>query len=119
MARILTETLGELLYIPTDFERSGNLPSPEFLRGKSVIKGKRPPDPDHGDETEDNTNNDEEDPYEATESAAGGKKAQSSSADPAKKPKIVPELARLTLFHGRLIRYVQRCLVGLKLLSSP
>jgi phosphatidylinositol phospholipase C, delta len=113
MARILTETLGELLYIPADYEREGNLPSPEFLRGKVVIKGKRPPEPDL-DETDTAGNDqdvDDNDPYDVLEgTAAGSSKMQSanSSAASIKKGKVIAELARLTLFHGTSLKSFEK-----------
>jgi phosphatidylinositol phospholipase C delta len=97
MALTLKDTLGEYLYMPTPADTSGALPSPESLRGKVVIKGKRPPDPDDtpvDDVTETVTETEEgdaeEDPYEIKKSGEAEKKHA----------KIVPELALMTLFHG-------------------
>jgi len=99
MANALTEVFGEMLYVPP--VRSGDLPSPEELRGKIVIKGKRPP------ESEDNPvdidYDDDVDQYEGT-LQENSSREKSESGDPnatvLKPPKIVKELARLTLFHG-------------------
>lgn len=101
MAQDLTSILGSILYIPSKADRDGDLPSPEALRGKCVIKGKRPPEPDDTaieEETED-------DPYEpATERTSSQlfspRKNESGTNKEAKPPKIVEELAKLTLFHG-------------------
>uniref|UniRef100_A0A7S3L2L3 Phosphoinositide phospholipase C n=1 Tax=Amphora coffeiformis TaxID=265554 RepID=A0A7S3L2L3_9STRA len=81
MAKNLLQILGESLYIPLEAERNNDLPSPEALKGKVVIKGKRPPEPDDG----------EEEAIEMDDRVA---------TTTEKKPKIVPELANLTLFHG-------------------
>lgn len=94
MATSLQQILNEFLYIPTDAEHKGDLPSPEYLKGKVVIKGKRPPEPDEGADSVKKyevAEEEEGDPYE------GGSNEKLSSG---KKPKIVPELANLTLFHG-------------------
>ena len=101
MAKNLTDIFGEKLYIPPPGKPDSDedLPSPEELRGMVVIKGKRPPMPD-------DTAAEEEadfDPYaegsadSATSDTTGAGNATDSKAPP---PKIVPELARLTLFHG-------------------
>lgn len=94
MARHMTEIFGEKLYVPSEEDTKKALPSPESLRGRIVIKGKRPPEPDAGKEgaEEKEEKEDEDDPYED---------AKKSQRPPdAKPPKIVPELAKLTLFHG-------------------
>jgi phosphatidylinositol phospholipase C delta len=91
IALVLKDTLGEYLYTPTSADTSGALPSPESLRGKVVIKGKRPPDPDDKDDVTETEEVDAgEDPYEIKKSEETEKKHA----------KIVPELARMTLFHG-------------------
>lgn len=54
MAEVLRETLGKKLYIPTAASRKEDMPSPEKLKGKVLIKGKRPPDED--DDEEDSKN---------------------------------------------------------------
>jgi phosphatidylinositol phospholipase C delta len=92
MANDLKNILGKKLYIPTKKQASGDLPSPESLRGMVVIKGKRPPEPDEGDEETKESPEDEVDPYDEAIQAGKDKNA--------KPPKIVPELATLTLFHG-------------------
>lgn len=93
IALTLKDTLGEYLYTPTSQATSGALPSPESLRGKVVIKGKRPPDPDDtpvDDVTETEEGDAEEDPYNIKKAGEAEKKHA----------KIVPELALMTLFHG-------------------
>ena len=92
MANAMKEIIGEKLYIPTKKQASGDLPSPESLRGMVVIKGKRPPEPDEGEEETKESPEDEVDPYEEPIQAGKDKNA--------KPPKIVPELAAMTLFHG-------------------
>ena len=110
MATCLKETLGDALYVPSDIDTSdGDLPSPLSLRGKVVIKGKRPPEAD--DEPvgilsmEENTTvaEDNDDPYSIhyTEVEEDTKSATPAEAPSVKKSsKILPELAELTLFHG-------------------
>ena len=101
MAKLLTETFGDKLFIPeagsTDAEDP--LPSPESLRGRVVIKGKRPPEPDDAEE------DDDYDPYDesvgdTTISKSRSGASSKGSSKPVKPPKVVKELARLTLFHG-------------------
>lgn len=82
MAKNLMDILNEFLHVPSESERNEELPSPEKLKGMVVIKGKRPPEPD-------------EDPKENKPGDVGDEEEA-----PGKKPKIVPELANLTLFHG-------------------
>ncbi len=112
MASCLKETLGGALYVPSGSDTSdGDLPSPLLLRGKVVIKGKRPPEPD--DEpvatlssvenvvAEENDNDD--DPYSIHYiEVEQDKKSPTAPAEESVKQssKIVPELAQLTLFHG-------------------
>jgi phosphatidylinositol phospholipase C, delta len=101
MAKALEDILGNALYRPTKEDMENHLPSPESLRGKVVIKGKRPAEPDDG--TEEATDI-EYDPY-APDTPAGSPKGGSLpkgdiGSKVAKPPKIVKELARLTLFHG-------------------
>ena len=103
MAKALTNTFQKQLYVPPE-SVSGDLPSPESLRGMVVIKGKRPP------ESEDNpvdVNYDDdaeqfEDSARAGELSSRGKatKTDATNGKPVKPPKVVKELARLTLFHG-------------------
>mmetsp|Transcript_17847 Transcript_17847/g.42100 ORF Transcript_17847/g.42100 Transcript_17847/m.42100 type:complete len:904 (+) Transcript_17847:89-2800(+) len=94
MASDLETILGDFLYVPDMKNGEDNkfLPSPRQLIGKVVIKGKRPPDKDdddEGTETAPSVAEEEEDLY--AEPPANEKK---------KKPKVLPALARLTLFHG-------------------
>uniref|UniRef100_A0A7S1URX7 Phosphoinositide phospholipase C n=1 Tax=Grammatophora oceanica TaxID=210454 RepID=A0A7S1URX7_9STRA len=137
MATILQTYLGEYLYVPPDASAT-ELPSPASLRGKIIIKGKRPPEKKEEEEEEttvdgDDDDDDDEDPYEEEETATksnivgdmtkmasgavktttksvskatkvvgdtvrgGGEKSGDATPKP---PKVVPELARLTLFHG-------------------
>ena len=114
MARDLNDILGDLLYVPPSKEREdGDLPTPQELIGMVVIKGKRPPDPEDDDKDEedepDTTKNNKDaaistgvseddkdfDPYKQEGTASP--KARNNNN---KVPAIVPELARLTLFHG-------------------
>ena len=102
MAKIMTSILGKKLYIPSKKQaQEDDLPSPESLRGMAIIKGKRPPEEEEEDK-EGNAGNDDEseedDPYDEalTPDGADGK----NNSKPAKPSKIVPELAKLTLFHG-------------------
>jgi len=116
MAKDLKSIFGDRLYIPPlekILPKDGEmplLPSPNELKGKVVIKGKRPPDP------EDNVENiitpvtiadehveeeDEDDPYDDAITVVAAEAAKNASTKPpAHKPKIVPALAKLTLFHG-------------------
>jgi phosphatidylinositol phospholipase C, delta len=93
MASHMSNIFGNKLYVPSEEDTKGALPSPESLKGMIIIKGKRPPEPDAGkeEEAEKEEKEDEEDPYEQAK--------KGSNAD-AKPSKIVPELAKLTLFHG-------------------
>ena len=110
MARDLNDILGDLLYVPPNTEGGGDgdLPTPQELIGMVVIKGKRPPDPEDDDK-------DEEDEPDTTETISTGVREDDKDFDPYKQegtaspkarnnnnkvPAIVPELARLTLFHG-------------------
>jgi phosphatidylinositol phospholipase C, delta len=100
MAKNMTDIFGKKLYIPPPGKATmDDLPSPEALRGMVVIKGKRPPMPD-------DTAAEEEadfDPYAegATDSATTDTTGAGSASDTkAPPPKVVPELAKLTLFHG-------------------
>lgn len=106
MAKLLTETFGDKLYIPPKEleEPEALLPSPESLRGQVLIKGKRPPEPDDADE---DGADDDFDPYTAggddntntisKSRSNGSSKAASVGSKP---PVVVKALARLTLFHG-------------------
>jgi hypothetical protein len=44
MAEVLKKTLGKKLYMPTKASRKEEMPSPEKLKGRVLIKGKRPPE---------------------------------------------------------------------------
>ena len=104
MAKLLMDTFKDKLYVPRPEDVSADLPAPEKLRGMVVIKGKRPP------ESEDNPvdvdYDDEIDQYEisAPEDGSPPKSQKKNKGDPngkpVKPPKVVKELARLTLFHG-------------------
>lgn len=106
MAQKLKDIFKENLYIPPK-EIMENLPSPEELRGKIVIKGKRPPEDDNTPLTQE----DDFDPYTSKASISSvarttGSEASRNSNSPngkknsTKPPKIVPSLASITLFHG-------------------
>ncbi|GAX12788.1 phosphatidylinositol phospholipase C, delta [Fistulifera solaris] len=93
MAADLKSILGDKLFVPQEADYNVQLPSPASLRGKIVLKGKRPPEPDDAPDDED------EDPY----GAMPPKSATPSQEEIVKKgkpPKVVKELASLTLFHG-------------------
>lgn len=93
MAKILIEILGkDVLYVPTG-DTKEDLPSPESLRGKVVIKGKRPRE---SDDTELEQGEDY-DPYAETAATSG-----------ATVPKVDPVLSRLTLFHGTKYKEFER-----------
>lgn len=111
MADILNGTLGDRLYrLPRS--AGGPLPSPLDLMGKVVIKGKRPPEKDDGDNTESEST--ELGPLPESTSFKSEDSAKSSSSkretlramlrrseistEPL--PRIVPALADLTLFNG-------------------
>lgn len=114
MARMLRGILGDLLYLPNERDTKEELPSPESLRGRVIIKGKRPPDND--DTAVDGGSDDQGDfdPYDilnapnvpevdgspSTMTVSPSSKKDVSATSPAKLPKIDPELAQMTLFHG-------------------
>lgn len=89
IAATLKSILGKSLYSPSQEEcESGDLPSPESLRGMVIIKGKRPPEPDDDD-------NDAVDIKEVSfESRIQHKKVMDPSNP----------LASLTRFHGTKFR---------------
>jgi len=93
MAKVLKETLGHLLYVPDKETLDKDLPSPEALRGKVVIKGKRPPEPDDAPDDEADSSDGEEE-----EKEVDGKK--DDKKDKPKKVKVLPVLANLTLLNG-------------------
>lgn len=109
MASQLKETFGDSLYVPPrlQFTDDASLPSPEALRGKVVIKGKRPPEPDEGLVAESEDEDGEDDPYDddALESSQDTKKNKSKS-------KIARELAALTLFHGTKFKSFETSIVS-------
>jgi hypothetical protein len=100
MAKLLKDKLGDNLYIPDAKDMAADLPSPEFLKGKVVIKGKRPPEPDDSPYEEDEVVEPEEGDLYSPSSDAKGDKQQKDGDKAAKPSKILPELAALTLFHG-------------------
>ncbi len=104
MASQLQEIFGDALYVPPPLElnEQAPLPSPLALRGKVVIKGKRPPEPDEGSVTEPEEDGDT-DPYDEALELQTKKKSTS---------KIVPELATLTLFHGTKFKAFETSIVS-------
>jgi len=115
MAQQLKDVFGELLYIPPLSQIKGDvatpLPSPNELRGKVVIKGKRPPDPEDEDKddappgaTAADSLKHGEDPYaeaiQQVEHGTKNNKTKTKSSSQHKAAEIVPELAALTLLHG-------------------
>ncbi|GKY91865.1 hypothetical protein MPSEU_000158100 [Mayamaea pseudoterrestris] len=116
IAKTLKDTLGNLLYVPSKEDKTGELPSPESLRGKVIIKGKRPPEPEDDEVAALMTKNDDADQYDDSPStsrtdidpdvseaptAASPTSAGDAGVGLVKPlPKIVSELAKLTLFHG-------------------
>ena len=86
MAQQMKDILGDRLYVPSLLQENPNtpLPTPNQLRGMVVIKGKRPPEPDEG----------------AMPSCDPTTDGGAEKKEIEKKSKTVPELARLTLFHG-------------------
>uniref|UniRef100_A0A7S4ISM0 Phosphoinositide phospholipase C n=1 Tax=Odontella aurita TaxID=265563 RepID=A0A7S4ISM0_9STRA len=107
MARVLSGVLGDTLYVPCSSKLDEDLPSPLSLRGKVVIKGKRPPqqeeqedefDPYASSPTLNNSPNKDgknQDNGAPTNDAPGGDEKKKVHV-----PKVIQELARLTLFHG-------------------
>jgi phosphatidylinositol phospholipase C delta len=116
MAEILVSILGERLYIPIESEMGGTkqLPSPEDLKGRVVLKGRRPPEGNYDVAYNDSSdeNGDDSDEEELcrdknkllSPSSAGGSISLGAEVANNKKKKIFqkvsPDLARLTLFHG-------------------
>lgn len=96
MAKMLAETFGAALYVPKQ-PITGDLPSPEPLRGMVIIKGKRPPDDDENPDSMQNINLEENDPYDESEN---NNTRSTPAGTTVKPPKVSKELARLTLFHG-------------------
>ncbi|CAJ1962627.1 unnamed protein product [Cylindrotheca closterium] len=107
MAQDMEEIFGSLLFVPSEKEIGKNeLPSPESLRGMILVKGKRPEQLDDiaDDETTD-AEIDGDDPYS---DQYNGAPVEEIKKDPKKLPKIVQELARLTLFHGNKFKSFQQ-----------
>jgi phosphatidylinositol phospholipase C delta len=121
MARCLEDILGEYLYIPRSDQQHGPkdqlLPSPHQLRGKVVIKGRRPPladmdtaidrddeSDDEGDNTskfQETTRNTVSDPLhnmEDLQSSCDGLSIATNDTHVC--VNVSPALARLTLLHG-------------------
>mmetsp|Transcript_7571 Transcript_7571/g.18217 ORF Transcript_7571/g.18217 Transcript_7571/m.18217 type:complete len:563 (+) Transcript_7571:82-1770(+) len=104
MAQDMQEIFGSLLFVPSEKQIGKNeLPSPESLRGRIVLKGKRPPELDDIAEDETEAEIDDSDQYKGTS-------VEGTEKDPKKLPKIVPELAKLTLFNGKKIQVLPRVL---------
>mmetsp|Transcript_8122 Transcript_8122/g.11608 ORF Transcript_8122/g.11608 Transcript_8122/m.11608 type:complete len:788 (-) Transcript_8122:423-2786(-) len=99
MANILTSVLGDILYIPTDDDLEGDLPSPANLRGKVVIKGKRPPQDEDDPDSDSDDDSDEEEQDKEGQTETKMEKTNSSSSH--KKKKFSPELTRLVLLYGK------------------
>jgi phosphatidylinositol phospholipase C, delta len=118
MALLLQEVLGTWMYVPSDQDTQIELPSPERLRGKVVIKGKRPPDAEEMVNVDASAAAvaaaaDEDDPYEAnpaTPATPSSKSDVAGAASTTKPSKIVNELARLTLFHGTKYKEFEKSL---------
>ena len=137
MVEILREFLGTLLYAPAQtksrskrkegVQDTGELPSPEMLRGKVVIKGKRPPDVDENKEMNKGGVDDDDDPSEPNswnneiqDCSAGSSKSAKKKVWESnhkrmslrdlvhgvdkkvipKQTQILDEIASLTLLHG-------------------
>lgn len=91
MARVLSDVLGNKLYVPHPSELDEDLPTPHSLRGKVVIKGKRPPELEEMDEPAGE---------EQVDSGVGGENETNENEKKKVLPKVIPALARLTLLHG-------------------
>ena len=115
IADILTDTLKDCLYVP---ESSGQFVSPLDLVGKVVVKGKRPPENDEDDLTSSESLEEDVQDLETLfeDALVDGVSSQveessllrskssgifkQKTPDGPQLPKIVPELAKLTLFNG-------------------
>lgn len=96
MADDMKEIFGEKLFVPSQEQCSGeDLPSPEILRGMIVIKGKRPPEADEGEDKSSQTIM--EDNYD---DGFNSEEEEGTKELAVTKSKIVSELASLTLLHG-------------------
>ncbi|KAL7432550.1 hypothetical protein ACHAXM_003822 [Skeletonema potamos] len=98
MATQMKSILGQKLYVPDESSLRGSLPSPAQLRGKVVLKGRRPTGATDDYDTDDDAADDDLAELqsvrtEKTSVTGNTKKSQQSV-------KIAPELAKLTLFHG-------------------
>jgi phosphatidylinositol phospholipase C delta len=93
MVEIMKEVFGKKVFFPSSKHTSGatTLPSPESLRGKVVIKRKRPPEPDSDDEEEKNDARLSKQPIKSSRS---GRKNNTDSHS------VVAGLAAVTLLHG-------------------
>jgi phosphatidylinositol phospholipase C delta len=109
MAVCMADIFGDKLFVPTPEQLAGDqpLPSPEVLKGKVVIKGKRPPEDDEDDEEEPssgdggNKTDDEGNPFhDSYEEDLADIDTGSPAKTYKKPPKVDPALANLTLFHG-------------------
>lgn len=98
MAEDLRTILGEALFVPPMGAELDALPSPEQLRGKVVIKGKRPPEDEETSKDVTEVTDVDDDEYDPYDPESGTAKTEQGDSKPL--PKIVPELAQLTLFHG-------------------
>eukprot|EP00584_Thalassiosira_punctigera_P014181 CAMPEP_0172562424 /NCGR_PEP_ID=MMETSP1067-20121228/96786_1 /TAXON_ID=265564 ORGANISM="Thalassiosira punctigera, Strain Tpunct2005C2" /NCGR_SAMPLE_ID=MMETSP1067 /ASSEMBLY_ACC=CAM_ASM_000444 /LENGTH=821 /DNA_ID=CAMNT_0013352637 /DNA_START=144 /DNA_END=2606 /DNA_ORIENTATION=- len=96
MASQLKSILGDKLYIPEESSLNGPLPSPHQLRGKVVLKGRRPVGATDDYDTDSDA---AEDDMTDVQSVWTEKSSVSQGKVP-KTIKIAPELAKLTLFHG-------------------
>ena len=99
MASQMKSILGRHLYIPEESSLRGSLPSPLQLRGKVVLKGRRPMTGATDDyDTDDDAADDD---LTELQSVRTEKVTVTGNNKKSRKPvKIAPELAKLTLFHG-------------------
>ncbi|KAL7530302.1 hypothetical protein ACHAXR_008263 [Thalassiosira sp. AJA248-18] len=95
MALQLKSILGDLLYIPDESSLQGPLPSPLQLRGKVVLKGRRPVGATDDYDTDSDAADDD-----MTDLQSVRTEKTSVTGKTPKSVKIAPELAKLTLFHG-------------------
>ncbi|KAL7550066.1 hypothetical protein ACHAWF_013301, partial [Thalassiosira exigua] len=98
MASQLTNILGRLLYIPDEASLNGPLPSPLKLRGKVVLKGRRPEGAADDYDTDSDAADDDTEVQSIAQSVRSEKSASRTKSQ--KFVTIAPELAKLTLFHG-------------------
>jgi len=96
MALQLKSILGSQLYIPDEKSLQGPLPSPIQLRGKVVLKGRRPVGATDDYDTDSDA---AEDDMTEMQSVWTSSTTPLSNKTP-KTVKVAPELAKLTLFHG-------------------